>query len=558
MSSSIIKPSEFFDWESLEPRYKMLLDEPLTAENIPAWLEKWSDLEKILAEVWAVAQRSKHENTADEAAEKVYLHLVDNITPHAARYTQALTEKLLAVESYTPLAEHQQFFRRFQTDVKLFREENIPLQQEIAKLISQYETLDGSLMVDWDDTQIAIPHLWSKRHNPDRTIRERAWRKEIEARQTISEELDKHFFEMFKLRHALAKNAGFDDYRSYRWQELKRFDYTPHDSLELIESIEQEVIPVLSSIWEKRKQQMKVESLRPWDVQAPLDSREALQPFTTTQELEDGLEHIFSNLDPTLRKQFASMRNGWLDLESRPGKMSMVGYCQDFPVSKMPYIYYSLTGIHTDVWVMLHEMGHAFHIFAFNDHLIWNQWPSVEFSEVASQAMEFLALPYFEKDKGGFYSTQDTQRAKEEQLMRVLMFFPGAARTEAFQHWLYTHDPQTLSAKQIEAKWLELGHRFYPFINWQGLDQERRKSWHDASTFDNLSYGIAFLGAIQIWQNSLIDPRKALEQYAHALSLGASRSLPELFAAAGAKFAFDRATVHELIGFVNDQFSKSN
>jgi oligoendopeptidase F len=306
-----------------------------------------------------------------------------------------------------------------------------------------------------------------------------------------------------------------------------------------------------------------VETLRPWDIDANPYSETPLKPFETVQELEDGLERIFTNLDPVLGQQFASMRDGWMDLENRPNKLSNIGYCSYFPVSRMPYIYHSVNGTQLDVWVMLHEMGHAFHSFAAGNSqsLFWNQDPGPEFCEVASQAMELLALPYYEKSKGGFYCPEDARKAKQEQLVKTLRVFISSARDSALQHWLYSEAPSNITTKDIDAKWLELRNRFYPFIDWHSLDNLSEKGWQQSGTFHNpfydLDYAIAYLGAIQVWQNSLSNPKKALEQYRYALSLGASRSLPELFMAAGAKFAFDQETLRNAVAFVKNELDKS-
>jgi oligoendopeptidase F len=554
-----IAPLEPFDWKSLEPFYQKLLEENLTAERVPEWLQAWSDLENIISEAWSVAHRAKNENTNDEAAEQSYLHLVENVDPHHQRTYQALTEKLLGVTNYVPLPEHQQILRCFQVEAKLFREANIPIQQEINKLTTQFDKLNGSLMAELDGRQITLAEAQGLLSEPDRTLRERAWRAITAAKNSIAEECDEIFLKLLKLRRQLAHNAGFADYRTYKWQEFKRFDYTPQDSLEFVASIEKEVTPLLNEIWEKRKQKLGVEPLRPWDLEVDPDSRPPLKAAKTTKELEDGLERIFTNLGPGLGQQFASMRNGWLELEPRPGKVSNIGYCGYFPLSKMPYIFYNLTGTHADVSVLLHEMGHAFHDFAMgaSQPLVWNRyWTSSEFAEVASQAMELLTLPLLEKENGGFFSKEDAQRAREDQLLHVLMLF-GVARGEAFQHWLYTEAPEDVTIEQINQKHTEIERRFRPFLAWQGLEKEWAKTWQYVhlflTPFYMLDYAFAYLGAIQIWQNSLEDKNKALEQYRYALSLGSSRPLPELFEAAGAKFAFDRKTVRELVQFVKSQ-----
>lgn len=258
------------------------------------------------------------------------------------------------------------------------------------------------------------------------------------------------------------------------------------------------------------------------------------------------------------------MRDGWLDLAPRPGKVPNIGYMSYFPQSNSAYIYYNAVGTHTDVWVLLHELGHAFHARAAGraQPLVWQGAfeGGAEFGEVPSQAMELLALPYLLAEEGGFYTAEEATRAEEEQLLRVLRLFVSVARWEAFDHWLYNKAPADVTIEQIDAKWLELQTRFFPWEDWTGLEAQRAKTWQDFNsfgpTFFSLHYAMAFLGAIQIWRASLQNRAEALRRYRAALTLGATRSTAELFEAAGAKFAFDRATVREEVGFVAGRLEK--
>ena len=255
------------------------------------------------------------------------------------------------------------------------------------------------------------------------------------------------------------------------------------------------------------------------------------------------------------------LRDGWLDLAPRPGKVPNIGYMSYFPQSNSAYIYYNAVGMHADVWVLLHELGHAFHALAAGraQPLVWQGAfeGGAEFGELPSQAMELLALPYLLAEEGGFYTAEEAARAEEEQLLRVLRLFVSVARWEAFDHWLYGDAPADVSIEQVDAKWLELQNRFFPWENWTGLEAQRAKTWQDFNsfgpTFFSLHYAMAFLGAIQVWRGSLQDREAALRRYRAALTLGATRSTAELFKAAGAKFAFDRATVREEVEFVAER-----
>jgi len=546
-------------WEQLEGRYKELAERDLTPENVQAWLRDWSELEKEVRESGAALSRAKNENTADEEAERAFLSFVGEVMPRARVASQRLKAKLLALEGFEPTPGQREFVKRFRNEADIFREANVPLFAEEQALSNEFNKLTGALTLELDGETLTIPQAERKLLDPDRGVRERAFRAIQGAELRVSGELDALFLKLLKLRQRIAKNAGFASYRDFRWRDLNRFDYTPEDSQTFHDAILAEAVPLFTELREERRREMDLPALRPWDLQVDPQARPALEPFETTQELEEGLVRVFSRLDPELAEQFDSLRDGWLDLESRKGKVPGLGYQDFFPKSKKPYIYWSVNGTHRDVLVMVHEAGHAFHSLsasARND-LAWNMSTGMEFAEVASQTMELLTLPYLAKDEGGFYGEEAAARAKREGLDRVLGALPRLAQSDAFQHWLYAEAPEDVSIEAIDGKWLELSGRFDPGVDWSGLEDVRAKGWQYVHVFMvpfyMLEYAFAWLGAIQIWRNALQNQEEALSKYREALALGGTRPLPDLFGAAGAKFAFDRPTVGELMRFVYDR-----
>lgn len=546
-------------WSDFEPSYLDLEARELSLSNVDTWLHDWSELEKEVEEQLAVLQRAKDEDTRDEAAETAFMTFVQEVGPPVETASQHLKLKLLNLEGYKPSSKTTEFFKRFRNEADLFRDANASLLAEEATLSSEYSRLMGGLTVDLDSETLTIPEARKKFLEPDRDLRERTWRAVQEAELSVSSELDELFLKLLKLRQQIAKNAELDNYRSFAWRQWNRFDYTPEESLALHESIASEVVPLVAKLRKERQQEMKLPTLRPWDVSVDPQARAPLEPFKTVRELEEGLIRIFNRLDPELAAQFNSLRNGWLDLESREGKVPGLGYQSFFPKQQKPYIYHSVNRTHSDVTTLVHEAGHAFHSLASvnQNDLTWNFYPGTEFMEVASQAMELLTLPYLSEAEGGFYTEEDAQRAQREGLERVLVLFPYIAKSDAFQHWLYTEAPKDVGIAELDAKWLELEERFDPGVDWSGLESERAKGWHYfhifVVPFYMLEYAYAWLGAAQIWQNALEDPQTALTKYRAALALGGTKPLPELFAAAGARLAFDRETVGELMRFVYHQ-----
>jgi oligoendopeptidase F len=130
---------------------------------------------------------------------------------------------------------------------------------------------------------------------------------------------------------------------------------------------------------------------------------------------------------------------------------------------------------------------------------------------------------------------------------------------DAFQHWIYTHP--THSREQRAAKWVELYARFTPLIDWEGYEEQCAFNWHRIQHFFTvpfyfIDYGIAQIGALQVWQRSRNDYTEAVERYWSALALGGSRPLPELFEAAGARFRFDYEALQPLMDAVEEELNR--
>ena len=539
-------------WDEFGPRYKELEERPLTAESVQPWLHDWSDLDKDVLEALTRLMRTRDEDTTDEGAGKAYLDFVTEIYPKVQVAGQNLTQRLLEVR-FEPPPDQLELLRRFRNEADLFREANVPVKTELETLSSEFQEVMGSLMVTLDGEKMTLPQAEKRLLDVDRARREAAWRAIQAAQATVREGLDDLFLRMLPLRRQLAKNAGEGDYRAYRWREMNRFAYAPEDAERLHDAVAHKVVPLLADWRERRREALGVSSLRPWDLGVDLYGEGALEPFATTDELEAGLVCIFNRLDPSFGTQFESLRDGWLELESREGKVPGLGYQAFFPKARKPYIYWSANGTHRDVWVLLHEGGHAFHALeasARND-LLWDLLPGMEMAEVASQTVELLTLPYLEASQGGFYNEHDAKRARRENLERALQQLPRQAQADAFQHWLYTNAPENVTAKDLDDKWLELSARFDPVMDWSGLEDAHAKGWQFGHVFQApfymLEYSFAWLGAVQIWQRAKEDQAGALEAYKAALALGGTRPLEELYETARIRLVFDREEVGALM-----------
>ena len=546
-------------WKDVQPYYAWLAEQSLDESNVEEWLQEWSRLEELLSEAAARAGVAYTTDTTDPEKEATYLRFTSDIGPKSDEQSVILSRRLL--ETGFTRYDLQTTIRKFQNQQDLFREENVPLETELAKLSAQYQKITGAMTVQWDGEEKTVPQLQPYLQETDREVRERAFRLMAQPYIEAHDELAALFDAQFALRGQVARNAGFDNYRDYIFREKNRFDYTPDDCVEFHESVEATVVPAVQRILERRKQKMGLDSLRPWDLDVNPDGMPGLQPFDDVNEFVERAVGIFGKVNPTLGGYFDTMvEKRLLDLDSRKGK-APGGYCTSFNFSGLPFIFMNAVGVAGDVRTLLHEAGHAFHVFeAHHLPLIWQRHPGSEMAEVASMAMELLTAPYVARDNGGYYTAEEARRARVEQLEFILIMLPHIASVDAFQHWIYTSGEGDDTAAR-DAAWLRIRERFEPGVDWSGLEDERIARWYRQLhiflfPFYYIEYGIAQIGALQVWRNALSDPGEALASYRNALALGATRPLPELFEAAGARLAFDAGTMGELVTLIEKQIEE--
>ena len=542
-------------WADIRPYYDALAARPLDRAGVDAWLAEWSALEEALDEAEALATIAHTTDTGNPDKEAAALRFTSEIAPQIQEQNVRLGRRLIDLaDSREDLATT---IRRFKNTAALFREENVPLHAEIARLSSEYNKITGGMTVEWEGQELPLPRLRPFLLSQDRAVRERAFRAQSSPYVARRDDLADVFDRMFAVRTQLAKNAGFASYRDYAHQAKHRFDYTPADCERMHDAVERAVVPAVARLRARRRDAMRVETLRPWDLDVDPAGRPALKPFDDVATLVARARGIFTRLDPTLGRYFDTMADErLLDLDSRKGKRPG-GYCATLSYRGRPFIFMNAAGVHDDVTTLMHESGHAFHAFESQRlPFIFQRNVGMEIAETASMSMELLTAPYLAAARGGFYSDADAQRARYEHLEGILEFLPYMCAVDAFQHWLYTsgegHDRDAR-----DAAWLRIHARFDPGVDWTGLEAERRARWHRQLhvflyPFYYVEYGIAQLAALQVWRNALGDHAGALAAYRRALALGATKTLPELFAAAGAALVFDPAEMGALVSLVEE------
>lgn len=547
-------PSSFrvSDWETLAPHFDRLDEAGRAAQDLPAlerWLVNAGEVMAAVDEERARRYIAMTCNTADPASEKAYIGFVEGIEPALKPRVFNLARLFLdhPLRKALPTARYEVLERARALEVELFREENVPLETEEAKLAQQYQKLSGGLTVQFQGEERTVVQMGRFQEERDRSVREAAWRSVTDRWVAEAPRLDALFDQLRTVRSGIATNAGFGNYRDYAFRARGRFDYGPGECERFHDAIEAVVVPLLKDLHAERKQQMGIDSLRPWDTAVDPMGRERLRPFAQTQELEERSQRIFDAMDPQLADHFRWMRQlHLLDLDNRKGK-APGGYQYTLSESRLPFIFMNAVGLQRDVETLLHEAGHAFHALECrNEPLYAYRDVPIEFCEVASMAMELLAAPGL----GEFYAPADARRARRVHLEGIVGVFPWIAAVDAFQHWIYTH-PDHDAAERSRA-WSQLMDRFGGGVDWSGFEQAKAARWQRQlhifiHPFYYVEYGIAQLGALQVWCNHRQDPRRALADYRAGLALGGSRPLPELFARAGCRFDFSRATLQPLL-----------
>jgi oligoendopeptidase F len=551
------------DWTQLAPLFDQLVQRASGLANVQAlegWLVDAGELAAAIDEERARRYIAMTCHTDSPEAEQAYLGFVEQVDPPLKPRQFELAQLFLRhpLRSQLPPARYAVLDRSQALQVELFREENVPLETEEAKLSQQYQKLSGSLTVQFRGEEKTLVQMGRYQEEPDRALREEAWRTVAERRLAEAATFDTQFDGLRDLRGTMARNAGFGNYRDYAFRLRGRFDYGPADCERFHEAIEQEVMPLYRQLQAARRHELGVDRLRPWDTAVDPGNRPPLRPFTDTARLETGSQEIFDRLDAGLAADFRLMRDlRLLDLANRKGK-APGGYQYTLNESRVPFIFMNAVGQQRDVETLLHEAGHAFHALAArNEPLSAYREAPIEFCEVASMAMELLAAGELDV----FYSPEDARRARRTHLEGVIGVFPWIATVDAFQHWVYTHPGHTVAERR--SAWLALMDRFGGDVDWTGLESVRANLWHRQlhifiHPFYYVEYGIAQLGALQVWANARRDPAAALKAYQAGLALGGSQPLPQLFERAGCRFDFSRETVRPLLELVRAELDQLN
>ncbi len=544
---------ELQTWEAIEPWFQKLQDRPIASvADLETWLRDLGELNAAVSQEGVQRYVAMTCQTDDPDREAAYLTFIREVEPRLKPVSNELRAKYLDCPHRAGLdPEKYRVYDRAQENRRaLFREANVPRETKLAELEQQYQKIMGAMTVQFRDQERTPAQMAPFLEETDRATREEAWVLVAERRLRDAEALETLFDQMVALRVEVAREAGFDDYVGYAYRARERFDYCVAEAERFQEGIERAVVPLTRDLQERRRVALGVEQLRPWDLSVDPRGREPLRPFQDPEKLAAGVEDIFHQIDAELGAQFAFLRRKkLLDLANRKGK-SPGGYQTTYEDDRLPFIFMNAVGVDGDLRTLLHEGGHAFHALASRDipFAPYRECP-IEFCEVASMTMELLGA----RDLSAFYNEADAARSYRQLLEGTISILPWIATVDAFQHWVYRHPEH--DHRQRKEAWLALLDRFGGGVDWTGHHEARALSWHRQLhiflyPFYYIEYGIAQLGALQLWLRARTDRAGAVASYRRALALGGSRGVPDLFAAAGVRFDFSEEGLRPLVDAV--------
>ena len=534
-------------WENIEPFTKNLLERKLTCSVcLETLIKDASTLAEHVSEAGALLYIGMTCDTESEEKRGLFLDFVSNVRPKLSEFSDALNRRIVEHSALADLPDrYLLMLRGMRTDIEIFRKENIPLNVKQTELVTEAQGITGGMTVEFDGDERTFPQMSVYLESNERSVRQAAWTAMSERRMQDHERMSEIFDELVTLRHQIALNAGFESYTQYMFKAMHRFDYSIEDCLEFHDSVESVCMPLLREINRERKEALGLNNLSPWDVNEKtgagpdIHGREPLRPFETVDEMVEKLSEMFHEISGDLGIKFDKLvEMDTLDLDTRKGK-APGGYQYYLEKSRVPFIFMNAAGLQGDLETMIHEAGHAFHsLYCGHLELIDERNYPIEFAEVASMSMELLTQPWWNK----FYGKEEADRARRTHLEGVVFLLPWIATIDSFQHWIYENPGHT--RKERSEAWLSIRGRFGSEMDWMDHSEFKEVSWQQQGhlygvPFYYIEYGIAQLGSLQLWKTQLDNPQKALDDYANAMKLGNTRTLPELFSSADLKLGFD-------------------
>jgi len=545
-------------WTALEPFFSVLKERsPNSLSELEQLLKDRSELEAILEEDFAWRYIKMNCHTDDSVLRDRFTEFVELIQPQLSIWGDKLNNKIVQSEFFhqLPDAPYLTYKRNLETSVKIFRENNVPLYTELEKLSQQFGEINGAMTITFKDEELTMQAAGQKLESANRSEREAVYNLMSDRRLNDKDKLDEILDALISKRHELALNAGFDNFRDYQFAAMGRFDYTSEDCKSWHEAIKIHIVPLIKLIHQRRADQLSLKTLRPWDLSVEPSGAPALNPFTNGADLLSKTKKAFTRLEPRFGEYLETMDAlGHFDLESRKNK-APGGF--NYPLYEIgaPFIFMNAVGTQRDLETMVHEGGHAIHSFLSKDFDL-NDFKSTpaEVAELASMAMELMSMDVWDE----FYEDKEAlARAKQQKIEDSLITLPWVAIVDSFQHWLYENPAH--SRDERREKWLEINQDFSSgLVDYTDLEEGLANAWQKQMhiyevPFYYIEYGFAQMGSISLWEQFETDRDKALSGYQDFMKLGYTKTIPQIYEAAGIKFDFSSQYVEHLAQFMKEK-----
>lgn len=548
-------------WLSIENYFIDLQNREINSlEDLKNWLKDRSELEAVLEEEMAWRYIKMNCNTQDESLSEKFNYFVAEISPKITELSFELN-KILYSNKYTKLLKGDDYkimLRSVKNSIELFREKNIPIQAKLQQEEQEYGKISAAMTINYQGKELTMQQAANYLEENDRELRENIYNLISTRRLQDKNRLNSLILSLIQKRQQLASNADFDNYRDYMFKSMERFDYTVEACYNFHEAMKLWVVPLIDKIDNRRKEKLSLDVLKPWDLSVSEDNKASIRPFDTGDELIEKTIECFNKIKPEYGNYLKIMKeNKYLDLDSRIGK-APGGFNYPLYESNIPFIFMNASGNVRDIETMVHEGGHAIHSFLSKDLelLPFKELPS-EVAELASMSMELISMEYWDVF---FKNKEELNRIKRFYLQRVIKTLSWIALIDKFQHLLYTE--KNISENKIIKLWQQIAKDFMgSVVNWDGLEQEFNHYWQKQLhifevPFYYIEYGFAQLGAIAMWRNYKTNPDRTINDYENALKLGYTKTIPEIYKAAGIEFNFSKSYVEELMLFVESELHK--
>lgn len=542
-------------WNDLKPYADILSGyEPSSVEDYGRWIENWFEFGLVVAEEYHWRYIRQSQNTADPDAKKRYNEYFSGIENQVTLLNNQLEKKALS-SPYLYQFEAKGFDiikRAWQSNNDLFVESNVELQSQSDIKANEYNAIRGPMVVILDNEALTLQQAATRLEWPQREKREEAWLATRNKMYESKDAFDAVMDSLIKIRHQIALNAGFENYRDYMFKKLQRFDYGTKEAFDYHEAVEKKVVPLLTKIYTKQKETLGLDKLRPWDTDCDPYNRQEIKAFDNTDEFIEKMEQSAHAIDPDFGRTISDMKkNNMFDVDSRPNKTSGA-YNASMPISRTSFMSGNFTGVVHDLVTGVHEGGHAWHAYLMMDlSLTGNEGVPMEMAELASMSMELISHDQWHRFMP---DEEECNRAKLKHYQDILYVMVLVAKMDSFQHALYENPAMTPAQRHEAFKKVE--ERYDTgCIDYSGLEHLRNAYWHNqrhlfGMPFYMLEYGFAQTGALGINKNYDENPDLALQQYKKALSSGYQIILPELYKTAGVEFDFGVNKLDELMAYL--------